>query len=209
MARRPRVPRAERPKPDPLKWEINDEITSVATALMARFEVHFADLRQLRIGHLMIHGGKEPKRDRIDGVWARFMKVPEPYRTLTELDAIVWVRYAIWKSLDEKQRQALIAHQLTHGSTNDRGDIVVLRHDLEDFAWVARQFGAWYEGVELYGKQLSLYGKQLSLFGSPEPKAGNGADAFADIDAKVAEQKAARDEPTPIRPRPTTDQPQA
>jgi hypothetical protein len=203
MARRARIPRAERPKPDPLKWELSAEIASVAAALTARFEVHFSDLRQLRIGYLMIHGGKEPKRDRIDGVWARFMKVPEPYRTLTELDAIVWVRYAIWKSLDDKQRQALIAHQLTHGSTNDKGDLVVLRHDLEDFAWVARQFGAWYEGVELYGKQLSL-------FGQPDPKGNGSADAFADIDARVADQKAERGNVTPLRPRSTsTDQPQA
>ena len=57
MARRARIPRAERPKPDPLKWELNPEIASTAAALLARFEVHFSDLRQLRIGYLMIHGG--------------------------------------------------------------------------------------------------------------------------------------------------------
>lgn len=188
MARRARVPRAEKPKADPLKWEISDELTSIATALMARHEVHFADLRQLRVGYLMIAGGREPKRDRIDGVWARFMKVPEPYRTLTELDAVVWVRYAIWKVLDAKQREALMAHQLSHCQTNDKGEIVILRHDLEDFAWVARQFGPWHENVELYGKQLSLFGK-------PDEKPAR--DAFADLDAKVAAQKAER--VTPFR----------
>lgn len=202
MARRARIPRADRPKPDPLKWGISDDVTSVAAALIARFEVHFADLRQLRIGYLMITGGREPKRDRIDGVWARFMKVPEPYRTLTELDAVLWVREAIWKVLSAEQRQALIAHQLSHGMTNDKGELVIQKHDLEDFAWVARQFGAWHENVELYGRQLSL-------FGQPDSKDQHDA-AFADLDARAAEQKAERQaDVVPMRRRkpPSADQP--
>lgn len=204
MARPRRFPKPPKVQTPPIKWEIDDELTSVATALMAKHEVHFNDLRQLRIGYLMITGGREPKRDRIDGVWARFMKVPEPYRTLTELDAVVWVRQAIWKVLNETQRQALIAHQLSHGMTNDKGELVIQKHDVEDFAWVARHYGAWHENVELYGKQLSLFGKH-------DEKPANGTpDAFADIDAKVAEEKTERAEPTQLRPRPTsTDQPPA
>lgn len=201
MARRPRSARIPKPKPEPIVYELNDELTSVATALMAKHDVHFNDLRQLRIAYVMVIGGREPKRDRIDGVWARFMVLNPLYKTLTGgYDAVVWVRQAIWRVLNEDQRKALIAHQLTHGQTTEKGALIYVRHDLEDFAWVARQYGPWHEGVELYGKQLSLFGK-------PDEKPTNGAaDAFADIDAKVADERAERE--SNVRPFPERQAPE-
>ncbi|HYI66343.1 MAG TPA: putative metallopeptidase [Candidatus Limnocylindrales bacterium] len=204
MARR--APRIPKQKPDPIVYDLSDELTSIATALMAKHEVHFSDLRPLRIAYVMVVGGREPKRDRIDGVWARFMVLNPLYKALTGgYDAVVWVRQAIWKVLNEDQRRALIAHQLTHGQTTEKGALIYIKHDVEDFAWVARNFGPWHENVELYGKQLSLFGK-------PDEKPANG-DAFADIDAKVGEEKAEREggKVTQFRERktPATDQPQA
>lgn len=203
---RARIRRAAKPKPAPITYLISDEIGSVAATLYGRFDVHFRDIRQLSIAFVMISGGREPSRDRIDGVWARFMKQTDLQKSLHGYDAVVWVREAIWKILEPKQREALIAHELSHGMVNEKGVLVVQRHDLEDFAWVARNFGAWHDGVELYGKQLSL-------FGSPDKPVANGQDvhedAFAEIDAQVAQRKAEAEEPTPIRPRTTTDQPGA
>lgn len=206
MARRARIPRASKPKPAPITYEINEEITSIATALMGRFEAHYLALRSFRIAYLMVVGGREPSRDRIDGNWAGITKEHPREKALHDFDLVLWIRQSIWKVLDAKQHEALVAHQLDHFTTNDKGELVRQKHDVEDFAFVARQWGDWHEGV-------TLYGKQLSLFGQPDPKPGNGnGDAFADIDAKVADQKAERTEgePTPIRPRrSTSDQPGA
>lgn len=160
MARR-RTPRAER---IPLSFILSDEITEVAAAVFAKHGVHFNALRPLKIGYVMIGGGSPPKRDRIDGVWAKFIKAPPVWRAISGYSAIVWVRDAIWRVLSAEQREALIAHQLSHGTTNDRGELVVAHHDSEEFAWVARQYGPWNDGVELFGKQLSL-------FGTPDGKA--------------------------------------
>jgi hypothetical protein len=198
----PRPARIRKPKVArvPLAYQLNDELTSVATALIQKHEVHFNELRQMKIGYVMVSGGREPKRDRIDGVWARFIKSPPVWRSIAGYDAIVWVREAVWKMLSAHQREALLAHELSHGTTNDKGELTVVRHDLEDFAWVARHYGAWTENVELYGRQLSLFGK-------PDPN-GRQDEAFADIDAGVAERKA-RGTVTPMRPRPARagDQP--
>ena len=195
-----RVPKA---KPAPITYQTSDAISSVAATLFARFEVHFNDLRQFRIAYVMVQGGREPQRDRIDGVWARFVKVPPLWKDLTGYDAVVWIREAVWKHLDEKQREALVAHELSHGGMSEKGALIVQRHDLEDFAFVARHWGDWHEGVALYGKQLSLFGK-------PDPKPDPHADKFADIDAKVADQKSEHGNVTPLRPRSTSsEQPQA
>lgn len=180
----------------PLAYQLNDELTSLATALIQKHEVHFNDLRQMKIGYVLVSGGKEPKRDRVDGVWARFIKSPPIWRSIAGYDAIVWVREAVWKMLSQHQREALLAHELSHATTNDKGELTVVRHDLEDFAWVARHYGAWTENVELYGRQLSLFGKPDP---KPEPKTD---EAFADIDADVAARK---DNVTPMRPRATSD----
>jgi hypothetical protein len=196
-----RTARFRKPKVEriPLAYNLSDDLLAVAGPLIQRHEVHFSDLRQLSIGYVMVSGGREPKKDRIDGVWARFIKVPPLWKSITGYDAIVWVRQAVWNRLSPHQREALLAHQLSHGTTNDKGELVVVRHDLEDFAWVARNYGGWTDDVELYGRQLSLFGK-------PDPKPEAKPDAFADVDAAVEERKASN--VTPMRPRGTsTDQP--
>jgi hypothetical protein len=202
--------RTPRPKADPITYAIDDELTAVATKIMARHEVHFADLRQLRIAFVMVTGGRQPNSTKIDGVWARFMKAPPIWHALTNYDAIVWVRAAVWRHLSAEQREALVAHQLSHGVVTEKGALTVARHDLEDFAWVARNYGAWNEGVELFGKQLSLFGTKDAAPSSKKPASDDAA--FADLDERQAQRKAERaaasgkptseaTEPTPIRRR--------
>lgn len=154
MARR-RTPRPER---IPMSFILSDEITEVAALVFAKHGVHFDALRPLKIGYVMIGGGSPPKRDRIDGVWARFIKSPPIWRSISGFSALVWVREPVWRILSADQREALIAHELSHGTTNDRGELVVAHHDLEEFAWVARQYGPWSDGIRLFGQQLSLFG---------------------------------------------------
>lgn len=206
MARRRRTPKAQ---PAPITYLVeSEEITPIVAALFTRFEVHFNDVRQLSIAYVMVAGGREPKRDRIDGVWAGFKKCAPLEKALHGYDAILWVRDAIWKVIDPKQREALLAHQLSHGLVTEKGALAIQKHDVEDFAFVARHWGPWYENVELYGKQLSL-------FGTPETDGANGNghahdDAFADIDEKVAEQKAEASNVTQLPQRSArADQPHA
>lgn len=205
MPRPRRFPKPPKVQPEPVAYRVSEEVTSVAATLMARFEAHYMALRQFRIAYLVITGGREPKRDRIDGVWAGIRKPHPTDKLLHATDLILWVRETIWKKLDAKQREALVAHQLDHFTTSDKGELVAQKHDVEDFAFVARNWGAWHENVQLFGRQLKL-------FENPEA-AKNGHDqAFADIDAKVAEQREERagDNVTPLRrPSTSTDQPQA
>lgn len=154
------MPRRRQPRPEriPLSFVLSDELAEVARVVFAKGGVHFDALRPLKIGYVMIGGGSPPKRDRIDGIWARFMKAPPIWRSISGYSALVWVREPVWRILSESQREALVAHELSHGTTNDRGELVIAHHDLEEFAWVVRHYGAWADNIELFGKQLSLFG---------------------------------------------------
>lgn len=155
---RPARIRQAKTKRIPLAYQLNEEIASLGALVISKHHIHFGGLRNFKIGYVLVSGGRAPKQNRVDGVWARFVKVAPLWKGITGYDAIVWVRKAAWDALDAHQREALIAHDLSHGTDNDKGELTVVRHDLEDFAWVARHYGPWTENVQLYGRQLNLFG---------------------------------------------------
>jgi hypothetical protein len=177
----PRPFRVRKPKEPkvPITFELSDEAGDVASALFAKHETHFWSLRPFKIAYVMIFGARPPKDRKVDTV-ARFVKTSGLWKSLTGYDAVVWVKSIYWNALNATQREALLAHELSHGATNDKGELVIEKHDLEEFAWVARQYGAWSEGIEVFGKQLNL-------FETSEP-ASNGTATPTEA-------------PTPMRPR--------
>jgi hypothetical protein len=185
MPRPLRVRKPKEPKA-PITYELSDEVNEVAATLFAKHETHFWSLRPFKIGYVLIFGARPPKDRKVDTV-ARFVKTSGLWKSLTGYDAVVWVKSIYWNALSATQREALLAHELSHGATNDKGELIIEKHDLEEFAWVARQSGAWSEGIEVFGKQLNL-------FGTPEPPTNGAAKPEP---AAVADAKA----PTPIRPR--------
>lgn len=204
---RPRRIHAPKTKRVPLAYQLNDELAQFAALLHGKFEVHFASLASFKIGYVLISGGALPKRGKIDGWAARFLKVPPLWKGLTGYDAIVEVREAVWKILSAHQREALLAHELSHGDSNDKGDLVVQKHDLEEFAWIARHYGAWDEGIELFGKQLSLFGtadgaaageKRPNGAEPPPPKKDD--DNVVDLANAAARARRGTDHPVVVTP---------
>jgi hypothetical protein len=92
--------------------------------------------------------------------WGKFKKVPPLYRGLTNFDAVVELVEDGWKRLSAEQQEALVAHELCHGSMSEKGALRVEKHDLEEFRFVVAQWGAWDEGIRRFGEQLDLFSQR-------------------------------------------------
>lgn len=188
--RRARVPKE--PKA-PVVYEESPDIRAVAERLIRLYPVQFGWTTNFRLAYIVVRGKrlvltkKEPM-----GV---FKKVPPLYRGLTGFDAVVEILDEAWAMLNAEQQEALIAHELCHGSMSERGALRVEKHDLEEFRFVVAQWGAWDEGIRRFGEQLDLFSARGPLI-----KTGTAGEQ-ATLEGQEPLEHFRRpldDEPTPI-----------
>lgn len=201
MARRPRAPK---PKVE-LVYEESSTIAAVANRLIRLFPVQFGWTSNFRLGYLIVRGSKPKSGDR--DVAGKFRKVPPVYHGLTGFDAVVEIHAWAWDDLDATQQEALVAHELCHGSMSERGTLRVEKHDLTEFHWVVGQYGAWAADVRTFAEQLSMFNERGPALGRPQVVqrqafAGDDADLRPKGEVNVDELRGAAEresEPTPIR----------
>ena len=153
---RPRALRKPRESTRPqVGYHEDPDVAAIANDLMARHETRFWHLRQFRIAYVMVTGkDKEPSGTETLG---RAVKAPPLWRALTGFDAVLWVLERTWSRMPPLEREALIAHELSHFGTTEKGDLRIEPHDLEEFAFVARHYGPWDEGFRLVDAQLQAF----------------------------------------------------
>jgi hypothetical protein len=160
----PRRRRESKPKVE-LVYSESDTVRTVAERLIRLYPAKFGWSTNFKLGYLLISGSK-PKEGGRD-VAARFRKVPPLYHGLTGFDAVVEVHTWAWETLDAGEQEALVAHELCHGSMSEKGALRVEKHDLEEFHFVVGQYGAWTSDIERFQSQLSLFERQGGAFREP------------------------------------------
>lgn len=71
----------------------------------------------------------------------------------------------VWLQLNEKERKALVDHELTHCDVNDENGktkLSIRPHDLEEFNSIVRKYGLWRADVVLFAEAAGI--KQEGLF---------------------------------------------
>ena len=151
------------------------ELETMARAVMQVFKETFEHLQDSQIGYLftgceiVTKGSRKSAyaimptamgQNRRIYVWA-LEKAFGVYP-----DALIVADIEIWEELTEPQRVALVFHELRHlaHSHTKAGEprydeegkpvLEVVGHDVEEFLDVADTFGAWHEGLQVFGKVL-------------------------------------------------------
>lgn len=140
-------------------YVVSEEVEAVALRLIHEHP-RFAHLDPRaggghRLGFLLLHGKKPEGKGGLH-VLAKAVKAPGLWADVGEYDAVVWANQKVWVQLTEQQRSALIAHELCHLGETSKGKLDMLDHDIEEFAWVARKYGQWHQGLEAFAEQLGL-----------------------------------------------------
>ena len=98
----------------------------------------------------------KPMKSRGVDVWAKIKKCSPLEKHLTDHDLLVIINEAVWNRLSRGQRLALLHHEFCHVDEDDDGELVMLPHDLEEFAEVVKVHGLWRQAVETFASQLEL-----------------------------------------------------
>lgn len=150
------------------KFSEAPSVAEVAARLISD-ETHFTSLAEAKISYLFRTGEWLSKGYTVLG---KVFPMDERARYNTGYDLQVVINKWVWQHTDEKQHEALVAHELCHieKSYNDSGKVSysVAAHDLEEFRYIAKRYGAWDEGLQ---KFLAAFQageadrKQPTLFG--------------------------------------------
>lgn len=70
-----------------------------------------------------------------------------------------------WQGLDEKQREALVDHELCHMGLNKDGDPTLLQHDIQEFNAIIERHGLWYQDIKETSTVMKKAEEQLAMFG--------------------------------------------
>lgn len=130
------------------------ELKAIAAQLINRHERFRLAAGDLRLAYLARLG--EPSGEG-EGLMAACQKAAPLWRDLTDVDVVIWVWDAVWNQLEPRQREALTAHELCHIGRNKTGGIKLRKHDLEEFAWVARQYGRWDDAIAHFTAALQYF----------------------------------------------------
>lgn len=185
-ARKPREPAA------PVVYEISPEISTVMHRLVRLNPVQFGWTGNFKLGCVIVRGS-HPKEQGGCVVLARFAKVAPLWHGLTGYDAIIRVEEWAWTRLGAAEQEALVAHELCHGEMSEKGALRVVKHDLEEFGFVVRKYGAWQQSIALFDKQLAMFEPSFGTTATVEgdqtvvpfdrPRSRNGAAAAAPAEA--------------------------
>lgn len=152
------------------EWIHAPEVEAIAETLIDVVDRH-ADLRQVRIEYVFID--KAPKSKGMV-VWGRARKLSgltaffalDPKRrprvfTTPPPFFVIEISHDIWQSLDDRQRRALVDHELSHCTVDiDEHGVVVLGtigHGIEEFAGVVERNGLWSPSTERFARAVSSH----------------------------------------------------
>lgn len=135
-------------------FEISSEVADVARRLIAQ-HTRLGFIDDFEIGYLLHH--TDPPAERTPHQLGKARLVPKHFLPYSSVAATITCNAPIWQVLPERQREALVLHELLHLGTHEKtGDLVIVPHDVEEFGFVAATYGAWEPGLRDFAYQLQM-----------------------------------------------------
>lgn len=126
---------------EPNKYIFAEDVQRVAARLISDYHGHLAEAK---IAYLFKTEKWESKGKTVFG---KAYKAPEQWRFMSGFELLVIINQSVWSWLDEKQKEALVDHELCHfekgidSKGNPKWSLV--NHDVEEFAIVIARHGLW------------------------------------------------------------------
>lgn len=106
-------------------------------------------------------------------VWGKCQKATKLLAALTDYAFAISLNAEVWGRITEKQREALLDHELCHANAEEDDDggwkFSLRRHDLEEFQAIVERHGLWRGDVEDFIRGATK-GPNPTLFDDPARK---------------------------------------
>ena len=138
-------------------WKVPDKVVHLAEELIALYHESLANAKIA-----LIFRDEAPVTDG-RATLGKAMKVSPQWKPLLKdqtTDFVIWLAYDRWEHLDNKQKRALLDHELCHCFLDHEGRAKIRGHDIEEFAVIIQRHGAWNDSIKLVQRAIN---RQLPL----------------------------------------------
>lgn len=148
MGRRGR-PKGKGTKTIPKQYDLSEDLQDIGNDLIRKYH---PSLATASIAYLFVNKEIKHKGKLVGGQARTCSKL---VKAISTYDFVIVISYPTWQKLEERQRLALLDHELEHCfvSETDEGDIKysILPHDYEEFSSILDRHGLWNGGLEALG----------------------------------------------------------
>lgn len=139
------------------KYVEADVVADIAKILIGAFHPL---LKKLKIAYLFTEKMQKNGK-RIGGTAS---KADAKLRFLADYDFVIVINWTAWKFVTERQRLALLDHELLHCTTEDKDDgskvPAMVEHDIEEFGAIVGRWGLWQLNLLNFSAQIDLFAKK-------------------------------------------------
>lgn len=137
-------------RPVPTSYDRAETVEELAKRLISKYHPHLANCK---IAYL--YKNKDMKsKGRVKIATAE--KCSPKLKALTEYDFLIVVSFPAYNSLSDKQKRAIIDHELEHCwcEEDDTGELTysIIPHDVEEFGSIIQRHGLYYTDLEKMGR---------------------------------------------------------
>jgi hypothetical protein len=147
------------------KWQAAPEIRQLAEDIIKRYPGQFGHLADKPIQYVWREKHRKLRGKQILGiVWIQgglpAIMIKDALSTTGWAESkdskffMMEIAMDTWQNLTDRQREALVAHELCHLGADDEGNIMTLPHDIEEFSWIAQTYGPWKDDLRIFGEAL-------------------------------------------------------
>lgn len=135
----------------PTQYDKAETVEELANRLIAKYHSHLASCK---IAYL--YKNKDMKaKGKVKVATAE--KCSPKVKALTDYDFLIVVSYAAYNSLTDKQKRAVIDHELEHCWVEEDEEtselkFSILSHDVEEFGSIIRRHGLYFSDLEKLGR---------------------------------------------------------
>lgn len=157
----------------PQTWAEARPVQKLANHLINQHHSHLAtvEIRYFFYSKEIMQGDKQ--------LWGRARKITGLNAVLANSDTtedkqffVIEIWRTMWDRMTEKQRAALVDHELEHCWVDENDKLAIAKHDVEEFTNVIRRHGLWRADVQSFVEAANGLGQQ-DLFEEeslPEPE---------------------------------------
>lgn len=184
----------------PATYSVAQEAQIIGAELIEKYHQHLALVRIEYIfnDQVLKEKGKEmlgraKKKSGLDAYLAGNDTAEEPQPFF-----VIEISKPAWDLLNQKQKRALVDHELCHCLWDVEKGIYMRTHDVEEFSEIIKRHGLWQPDVELFATIAAKHVKQMDL-PMTEPdvtKSAAGNSTAAESDVKVVKANGKGSVPT-------------
>jgi len=125
-------------------FEVDQEVLDIAQAIIQQYKPKLAAAKIIFVFR------EEAPRKNGQITLGQASKVAPKFRPHLDADFLIWLAFDRWQDLTDKQRRALVHHELCHCDYDEVEETARMKpHDVEEFAEIVAIYGFWNSSLHM------------------------------------------------------------